>query len=63
MPIAQSALDEAFGLAVSLRPVGPCGLVANAEFGTGLGEVARVEGRSIASGHAFDLDVQALVVS
>jgi len=53
-PFAQARLDEAFGLAVGARRVGPCALVANTGFGKHVAEAMALIGRPIVGHHPLD---------
>ena len=53
-PLAQRRLDEAFGLAVGLRPVGAREAVSNLQFGASLRERLGTERRAVVGEQAPD---------
>ena len=53
-PLAQRRLDEAFSLAISLRPVGSGELLGDAQFQAGCAEQRRSEGHAVIAQHALD---------
>ena len=55
-PFAQQGLDEAFGLAIGARRIGPCADVAQAEPAAGFGEEAGDVARAVVGHDALDLD-------
>jgi hypothetical protein len=55
-PARQQRADEALGLAVRLRPVGPCAEVPDPERATGDRVGGRAVGRTVVGQHALDLD-------
>src|SRR5258706_2511480 len=55
-PLAQQRLDEALGLPVGLRPIGPRPQVSGAMSATGVPKAVRHVGRAVIGHHAFDTD-------
>ena len=55
-PFAKGGLDEAFGFAVGLRPVGAGELVPDSQLATGGCEVARMKDSAVVGQHAAHRD-------
>src|SRR5436190_19612569 len=62
-PFAQAGLDEALGLAVGFRSVGPGANMFEAQPLAGSTEREGLVARAVVGHHTLDLDTEALVVS